>query len=102
MFQSRMRTVGVIGSGFSSLAAAAVLGKAGYKVTVFEKNEDFGGRARKFEANGFMFDMGPSWYWMPDVFEQFYKYFDKTTSDFYELKRLNPSYKVIFGKKRID
>lgn len=98
MFQNHMRSVGVIGSGFSSLAAAAVLGKAGYKVTVFEKNTDFGGRARKFEKEGFMFDMGPSWYWMPDVFEQFYNHFDKSTSDFYELKRLDPSYKVVFGK----
>ncbi len=93
-----MKKVGVIGSGFSSLAAAAVMAKAGYEVHVYEKNHDFGGRARKFEVDGFMFDMGPSWYWMPDVFEQFFNYFGKTTSDFYDLVRLDPSYKVVFGK----
>ncbi len=92
------KTVGIIGSGFSSLAAAAVLGKEGFEVHVFEKNSTFGGRARQFQAAGFTFDMGPSWYWMPEVFENFYNYFGKSTSDFYELKRLEPSYKVIFGK----
>ena len=93
-----MKSVGIIGSGFSSLAAAAVLGKAGFEVSLFEKNAHFGGRARKFEVDGFTFDMGPSWYWMPDVFENFYQLFGKTTADFYDLKRLDPSYKVIFGK----
>lgn len=92
------KKIGIIGSGFSSLAAAAVLAKHGYEVNVYEKNTSFGGRARKFHAGEFLFDMGPSWYWMPDVFESFYNYFDKTTSDFYDLKRLDPSYKVVFGK----
>lgn len=90
--------VGIIGSGFSSLAAAACLAKEGFDVTVFEKNNDLGGRCRKFEADGFLFDMGPSWYWMPEVFENFYGIFGKKVSDFYELIRLNPSYSVIFGQ----
>jgi phytoene desaturase len=89
--------VGIIGSGFSSLAAAACLAKEGFDVTVFEKNSEIGGRCRKFESDGFVFDMGPSWYWMPEVFENFYNVFGKSTSDFYDLKRLNPSYRVIFG-----
>jgi phytoene desaturase len=89
--------VGIIGSGFSSLAAAAVLAKNGFEVHVFEKNKTLGGRARQFQAQGFTFDMGPSWYWMPEVFEQFYAHFGKTSKDFYELVRLDPSYKVIFG-----
>ena len=84
----------VIGSGVSGLSAAAYLAKAGFKVTVLEKNNSIGGRARKFEAEGFTFDMGPSWYWMPDVFEKFYADFGYSTLDFYELKRLNPSYQV--------
>jgi phytoene desaturase len=92
------KKIGIIGSGFSSLASAAVLAKHGFEVHVYEKNEHLGGRARKFEVDGFNFDMGPSWYWMPDVFEQFFKYFGKKSSDFYELKRLDPSYKVVFGK----
>ncbi len=91
------KRVGIIGSGFSSLAAAAVLAKNGFEVHVFEKNSTLGGRARQFHADGFTFDMGPSWYWMPEVFEQFYQYFGKTTKDFYALIRLDPSYKVIFG-----
>jgi phytoene desaturase len=89
--------VGIIGSGFSSLAAAAYLAKEGFDVTVFEKNSEIGGRCRKFESDGFVFDIGPSWYWMPEVFENFYNVFGKSSSDFYDLKRLNPSYKVIFG-----
>lgn len=93
-----MKRVGVIGSGFSGLAAAASLAKAGFDVTVLEKNSELGGRARKFEAQGFTFDMGPSWYWMPEVFEQFFNLFDKKSSDFYELVRLDPSYEVLFGK----
>ena len=92
-----MQIVGVIGSGFAGLAAAAVLAKAGKKVVVFEKNQVPGGRARVFHEQGFTFDMGPSWYWMPEVFEDFFQYFGHTTSDFYDLKRLDPSYRVVFG-----
>lgn len=88
----------VIGSGFSSLSSACFLAKAGYDVTVLEKNDSPGGRARKFETQGFAFDMGPSWYWMPDVFDKFFASFGKKTSDYYNLVRLSPSYKVVFGK----
>ncbi len=84
----------IIGSGVSSLSAASFLAKEGHDVTIIEKNKEIGGRARKFSAEGFTFDMGPSWYWMPDVFEDFYKKFNHTTSDFYNLKRLDPSYRV--------
>lgn len=96
-----MKKVGIIGSGFSGLAAAALLAKSGYDVTVFEKNDSPGGRCRKFEAEGFIFDMGPSWYWMPEVFEYFFNQFGKSSKDFYELTRLDPSYNVIFGKDDI-
>jgi phytoene desaturase len=91
----------VIGSGFSGLAAACFLAQEGYAVTVLEKNISAGGRARKFEANGFMFDMGPSWYWMPDVFENFFKSFNKQTSDYYTLTRLDPSYRIFFSKEDV-
>ncbi len=92
------KNIAIIGSGFASLAAAATLAKNGYLVNVYEKNEQTGGRARMWEKDGFRFDMGPSWYWMPEVFENFYQQFGKTTSDFYELKRLDPSYRIYFGK----
>ncbi len=92
-----MKKVGIIGSGFAGLSAAACLAKQGYDVTVIEKNESIGGRARTFQAQGFVFDMGPSWYWMPEVFEQFFNHFGKKTSDYYELARLDPSYEVVFG-----
>ncbi|MEN9700207.1 MAG: hypothetical protein RLZZ301_1405 [Bacteroidota bacterium] len=88
------KKVHIIGSGIAGLSSAAFLAKAGYEVTVFEKNDQIGGRARQFKVDGFVFDMGPSWYWMPDVFEKFYQQFGYTTADFYELKRLDPSYRV--------
>ena len=89
----------IIGAGFSGLAAAAVLAKEGYRVRILEKTEMAGGRARMFRKEGFTFDMGPSWYWMPDVFDKFFALFGKRTEDYYQLKRLDPSYKFYFGKK---
>ena len=87
----------IIGSGFSSLSSACYLSKRGYQVEVFEKNDSLGGRARQFKKDGFTFDMGPSWYWMPDIFEKFFNDFDKSPSDYYKLKRLDPAYEVYFG-----
>jgi len=92
----------VIGSGFSGLSAASCLAKEGYNVTVLEKNATPGGRARKFHEQGFTFDMGPSWYWMPEVFEQFFNLFGKKTADFYDLKRLDPSYNIFFKDESVD
>lgn len=91
------KTIQIIGSGFSSLAAACYLAQQGNKVTVYEKNNTIGGRARQFKEDGFTFDMGPSWYWMPDVFERFFQDFNKKPSDYYELIKLNPAYRVYFG-----
>ena len=96
---SNRKKVIVIGSGFSGLSTAAFLAKSGrYDVTVVEKNDTLGGRARQFKADGYTFDMGPSWYWMPDVFDRFFAMFDKKVADYYELVRLDPSYTVCFGK----
>lgn len=91
----------IIGSGFSSLSAASYLAKKGFDVHVFEKNDTLGGRARQLKKDGFTFDMGPSWYWMPDVFESFYNDFGKSTKDFYTLNRLDPGYQVVFGENEI-
>ena len=94
-----MSTIAIIGSGFSGLSAACYLSKAGHDVHVFEKNSSVGGRARQFTTeNGYLFDMGPSWYWMPGVFEKFFNDFGHSVSDFYELKLLNPSFDIVFGK----
>ena len=79
--------IGVIGSGVSGLCSAIELADKGMDVHVFEKNKEIGGRARKFIVDGFTFDMGPSWYWMPDVFERFFNNFGYQSSDFYELKK---------------
>jgi len=92
------RKVIIIGAGFSGLASACVLAQAGFDVTILEKNSTPGGRARRFSENGFTFDMGPSWYWMPDVFENFFALFGKSTKDYYQLERLDPSYRFYFGK----
>ncbi len=92
------KRIHVIGSGFSGLAASAILAKQGYEVTIIEKNEQSGGRARLWKSEGFTFDMGPSWYWMPDIFENYFALFGKKVSDFYDLKRLDPGYRVYFGQ----
>ncbi len=92
--------VAVIGSGFSSLSAATTLASEGHTVFILEKNEQTGGRARRFFAKGYTFDMGPSWYWMPDVFEKYFERFGKQVSDYYELIRLDPSYRVVFEEGR--
>lgn len=92
----------VIGSGFAGLSAATHLAdKANCTVTLLEKNDSPGGRARKFEHQGFVFDMGPSWYWMPDVFEHYFSQFGKKPSDYYDLIRLDPSYAVIYGQEDV-
>ena len=92
------KNIAIIGSGFSSLSAACYLAKAGHNVTIYEKNDTLGGRARQFKAEGFTFDMGPSWYWMPDVFDKFFNDFGKKVSDYFTLTKLNPAYRVYFGK----
>ncbi len=88
----------IIGSGFSSLAASCYLAKNGFDVTILEKNASVGGRARVLERDGFKFDMGPSWYWMPDVFERHFADFNNKPSDYYHLEKLNPAYRVFFGE----
>ena len=87
----------IIGSGFSALAAACYLAKSGNSVTVFEKNATIGGRARQLKKEGFTFDIGPTWYWMPDVFERFFNDFGKKPADYYEIIKLSPAYQVYFG-----
>lgn len=97
-----MKKVIVIGSGFSGLSSAAFLAKAGFDVTILEKNETIGGRARVFKSEGFIFDMGPSWYWMPEIFNNFFKEFDHTLDSLYKLKKLDPGFKIIFKDLEIN
>jgi len=97
-----MKKVSVIGSGFSSLSAACYLARDGYNVSIFEKNETVGGRARQLKKKGFTFDIGPSWYWMPDIFEKFFNDFGKSTSDYYQLDKLSPAYKIFFSDDEIN
>ena len=91
------KNIAIIGSGFSSLAASCYLAQQGFEVTIYEKNKTIGGRARQLVRDGFTFDIGPSWYWMPDVFEKFFGDFNKKPSDYYQLTKLSPAYKVFFG-----
>ena len=97
-----MKNIVIIGSGFSGMSAASFLAKDGYNVSVIEKNDTAGGRARQLVQDGFTFDMGPSWYWMPDVFERYFACFGKKVSDYYQLTRLNPSYKVYWPNTQMD
>jgi phytoene desaturase len=84
----------IVGSGFAGLSAASFMARAGWDVSVIEKNSGPGGRAQQLKENGFTFDMGPSWYWMPDVFERYFAQFGKNVSDYYSLHRLDPSYRI--------
>ena len=90
------KDIKIIGSGFSALAASCYLAQAGHQVTIYEKNETVGGRARQLIKDGFTFDIGPTWYWMPDVFERFIADFNKKPADYYQLKKLSPAYQVYF------
>lgn len=92
-----MEKIIILGSGFSSLAASCYLAKAGFDVTILEKNSEAGGRARQLIKQGFTFDIGPTFYWMPDVFERFFSDFGKKSSDYYDLVKLDPGYQVYFG-----
>ena len=96
-----MDSVVVIGAGFGGMSTAALLTKKGYDVTVIEKNATPGGRAIVWEDKGFVFDMGPSWYLMPEVFERFFSEFGKKVPDYYTLKRLDPNYRVFFSKENV-
>ena len=98
MEQKTGKNIAVIGSGFSGLAAACILAKAGHTVTIFEKNAQVGGRAAVLKTGGYVFDMGPSWYWMPEVFEQFFSIFNRKVEDYYQLTQLDPSFILCFGK----
>jgi phytoene desaturase len=88
----------IIGSGFAGLSNACHMAKLGFDVTVYEKNDTLGGRARVFDVDGYRFDMGPSWYWMPDVFDRFFETFGKKTANYYTLTRLDPSYRIFFAQ----
>ncbi|WP_297333216.1 phytoene desaturase family protein [Flavobacterium sp.] len=92
------KNIKIIGSGFSSLAVACYLAQSGHDITIYEKNATIGGRARQLKRDGFTFDMGPTWYWMPDVFERFFADFDKKPSDYYNLIKLSPAYRVYFAE----
>jgi phytoene desaturase len=98
---SQKKTV-VIGGGFAGLSAACYLAKAGHDVTLLEQHTQLGGRARQYKEAGFTFDMGPSWYWMPDVFEKFFADFGKKPSDYYELVLLDPAYAVYFENGKVE
>ena len=90
----------IVGAGFGGLSTAALLAKEGHKVTVLEKNSSVGGRALSFTEKGFTFDMGPSWYLMPEIFDDFFAHFGKKTSDYYKLKRLDPSYRIFYDNQK--
>ena len=94
-----MKKIIVVGSGFSSLSVASYLAQEGHKVEIFEKNEMPGGRARQFKRDGFTFDIGPSWYWMPDVFDSYFGDFGKKVADYYKLEKLDPGYEVYFDNQ---
>ena len=97
---ARQKRVVVIGAGFAGLSAACTLARDGFDVTVLERLPEVGGRCRTWTSQGYSFDMGPSWYWMPDVFDDFFASFGRNTSDYYELRRLDPPYRLFLENGR--
>ena len=101
--ESSRKRIAVIGSGFSGLSAAAYAAKSGHEVHVFEKHDQPGGRARQFKTEeGYLFDMGPSWYWMPDIIEGFFNDFDCKAADYFKLVSLDPQFEMIFSKEKVS
>ncbi|MDG6224719.1 MAG: phytoene desaturase family protein [Candidatus Thermoplasmatota archaeon] len=97
------KEVVVIGAGFGGMAAAGLLARKGFDVTVLEKNSQPGGRGQVWKKDGFLYDMGPSWYLMPEVFERFFSHFGRKPEELYTLQRLDPHYRVFFGSgKKMD
>ncbi|WES99304.1 phytoene desaturase family protein [Chryseobacterium arthrosphaerae] len=97
------KRIAVIGSGFSGLSAAAYAAKSGNEVHVFEKHHQPGGRARQFKTEeGYVFDMGPSWYWMPDIIEGFFSDFNCKAADYFKLVSLNPQFEMVFSEEKIS
>ena len=94
---NRKKSIAVVGAGFAGLSAATFLAQEGHDVVVFEKNREFGGRARAFDAEGFRFDMGPSWYWMPDVFQRYFSQLGENIDQHLQLMRLDPAFSIYFG-----
>jgi phytoene desaturase len=86
----------IIGGGLGGLSTAALLAHQGYNVSLYEAMPRLGGRANLIQEQGFRFDAGPSWYLMPDVFEHYFALFGKKPTDYFELDRLDPSYKIFF------
>ena len=97
MQERNKKNICIIGSGFAGLSAATHLVEEGNNVYILEKNSTNGGRARKFNSKGFTFDMGPSWYWMPDVIETYFKTFEKKVDNYFDLVRIDPSYKIFLS-----
>ena len=97
-----MKNITIIGGGISGLSASCYLAKNNYNVTIIDKNKNPGGRLSFIEDNGFIFDLGPTWYWMPDIFDKFFNDFNKNVSDYYSLSRLDPSYKFFLSDKEYD
>ena len=93
------KAITIVGSGLAGMSSAAYLAKQGHRVRILEKNSTYGGRLQSFTEKGFTFDSGPSWYWMPDLFDSFFADFNKQTSDYYSLKRLDPGYRIFFDKE---
>ena len=101
--ENSRKRIAVIGSGFSGLSAAAYAAKAGNEVHVFEKHNQPGGRARQFKTEeGYVFDMGPSWYWMPDIIERFFNDFDCKAADYFKLVSLDPQFEMVFSEEKIS
>ncbi len=86
----------VIGAGIGGIATAARLAKNGYNVTVLEKNESPGGRCNQIVQDGHRFDIGPTLFLMPEVWEETFASLGEKMGDHLDLRRIDPTYMVRF------
>ncbi|MCL4176151.1 MAG: phytoene desaturase [Verrucomicrobia bacterium] len=91
------RSVLIVGAGPGGLATAMLLAKAGLRVTVLEKQPKVGGRTSSIEADGYRFDLGPTFFLYPQILEEIFTTAGRDLHREVPMKRLDPQYRLIFG-----
>lgn len=92
----RRKHVVVIGAGLGGMSAAIMLARAGMRVTIAEKNTHLGGKLNVLETQGFKFDLGPSIFTLPHIFEPLFEHDGKSLADYIDMRRVDPQWRNFF------